>query len=419
VTASRRLSICYAAPGQNLLPSAGPTRNVLSVAEALSEWADVTVAFRRVLVPAVSSSYRVMQIDPGPPQTSSHKDDNATRGLRPIDHLAYCRTVWSFGKRHAKSFDVVLEKGWRLSGLLSAAFRSGGVPGIVVENDARFWTEPVTGLTSLSKYALHRGAQCVAAYCSRRAPIIAETEELKATLVAHRGITPEEIHVVGLGVDHSRFRPQDQSAARASFGIDPGAVVLLYVGAMDEYHDLEPVISAFARLHPAAQLHLVGDGEFRPRYEALATVAGITCRFHGQVPHQTVPQYIAAADLCLAPYRTSAFHGGVVTFSTLKIPEYMACGRPAISVPSPGIRRLVEHGVDGFLFPNEEPAWLQFFRSLPSRRRLAIMGKAAAQAVAEITWDKTASRYFEMCETLVAPHQLFDRVPVSSSCQAG
>ena len=48
MTSRKRLSICYAAPGQNLLPSAGPTRNVLNVANALSQWADVTVAFRSI-----------------------------------------------------------------------------------------------------------------------------------------------------------------------------------------------------------------------------------------------------------------------------------------------------------------------------------------------------------------------------------
>ena len=48
MSARRRLSICYAVPGHSLVASAGPTRNVLSLARALSRWADVTVAFQRL-----------------------------------------------------------------------------------------------------------------------------------------------------------------------------------------------------------------------------------------------------------------------------------------------------------------------------------------------------------------------------------
>jgi len=47
MTSHRRLSICYAAPGHDLLPSAGPSRNVLCLAETLSQWANVTVASAR------------------------------------------------------------------------------------------------------------------------------------------------------------------------------------------------------------------------------------------------------------------------------------------------------------------------------------------------------------------------------------
>ena len=167
--------------------------------------------------------------------------------------------------------------------------------------------------------------------------------------------------MVGLGVDHALFRPRDQASARISLGINPAATVLLYVGGMDKYHDLGPIIEAFGQIRsPSFELHLVGDGEFRARYEEKARHAQTPVRFHGRVPHPMVPDYIAAADICLAPYQTSAFHGEMVTFSTLKIPEYMACGRPVVSVPSGAIRKLIEDQVSGFLFPNDVSSWVVF-----------------------------------------------------------
>jgi glycosyltransferase involved in cell wall biosynthesis len=401
LSSRKRLSICYAAPGQKLVPSAGPTRNVLNLANALSQWADVTVAFRSIQAPIHTSKYKVIAIEPHA-ASSIAKDDNATRGLHPFLHVSYCRRLWSFSRQQASSYDVVLEKGWRLSGYLLDGFRQKGVPGVLVENNVHHWSEPLTNLQAIAKYILHYAAHRVASRCSRRASVvIAETQEMKEILVKRRSLPPERIEVVGLGVDHAVFRLMDQPSARNSLKIRPDALLLLYVGAMDEYHDLEPVIEALASIRqPSLELHVVGDGEYRDRCEEKVRRAQVSVRFHGHVPHSTVPRYIAAADLCIAPYRTSACHNGILPFSTLKIPEYMACGRPVVSVPSGPIQRLVEEGVSGFLFPNEIFPWISFLKTLPSRKQLASMGAAAMRAVEALSWEKTAMRYLQVCEKL-------------------
>ena len=404
MSSRKRLSICYAAPGQNLIPSAGPTRNVLNLANALSQWADVTVAFRSIREPINTTKYKVIAIEPDAATSMEAKDDNAARGLHPFRHISYCRRLWSFSQQQASSYDVVLEKGWRLSGYLLNGFRRRGVPGVLIENNVHFWSEPLTNVPAVAKYVLHATAHRVASRCSRRASaIIAETQELKALLVQHRKLPPEEIEVVGLGVDHAVFRPIDQQSARESLKISQDVIVLLYVGGMDEYHDLEPVIEALNSIRqPSVELHVVGNGEYRPRCEEKARRAQIRARFHGHVSHSMVPRYIAAADLCIAPYRTSNCHNGILPFSTLKIPEYMACARPVVSVPSGPIQRLIENQVSGFLFPNEVSSWRYFLKMLPTREQLAFMGAAAAQAVESLSWEKTASRYLQVCEKLTA-----------------
>ena len=207
-------------------------------------------------------------------------------------------------------------------------------------------------------------------FYSRRIPlIIAETDELKLMLAAERGVAPACIEVVGLGVDHELFRPLDQASSRNELGIQRGAFVLLYVGGMDTYHDLGPVIDALARISvPLLELHLVGDGEFRGKYEARAKAARVPIRFHGQVSHEKVPEFIAAADLCLAPYRVAAFPNEAVSFSTLKIPEYMACGRPVVSVPSGHINKLIDDRYRDFSSPTMWPLGLiSLRRFLPAK----------------------------------------------------
>src|SRR5215471_10480398 len=416
-----RPSICYAAPGHALLGTSGTTRNMLSLARALSRWADVTVAFRSIREPVKFDNFKVIAIESEFESGPEIMDDVAARGFNVFAHLAYLRKLLSFAKQSANSYDLVFEKGWRLSGFLSSAFRQHGVPGVVVENDVRHWSEPIGNVRAVAKYGVHSLAQCLASFCSRRVPmVIAETEELKSMLVAKRDIAPDCIEVVELGVDHNLFRPLSQSSCRNVLGIEPAAFVLLYVGSMDTYHDLDPLIDALAQIRvPSFELHLLGDGEHRRRYEATAKRAQIPIRFHGKVPNHRVPEFIAAADLCLAPYRVSAFPNDSVCFSTLKIPEYMACSRPVVSVPSGHIKKLVNHQVSGFLFPNDTASWVSFLKALPSREKLMQMGAAAARAVESVTWEKTAARYLEVCQKRTALELLTTkaRLDLQSACR--
>lgn len=411
---SQRLAVCYAAPGHSLLGTSGTTRNVLSLAKALSRWADVTVAFRSILEPVPCDNFKVIAIEQEPESASEPRDDVAARGFNVFAHASYLRKLSTFSRELARSYDLMFEKGWRLSGFLSAASRRQGIHGVLIENDVRYWSEPIGNAGALAKYSAHRAAQYLAGFYSRRIPlVIAETDELKAMLVAERHITPESIEVVGLGVDHELFRPLDQQTCRNALGIRQQGFVLLYVGGMDVYHDVGPVIDALARIDvPGLELHLVGDGEFRGAYEARSAKARVPVRFHGQVPHHRVPKFIAAADLCLAPYRVDAFPNRTVSFSTLKIPEYMACGRPVVSVPSGHIKKLIDDQKSGFLLDNDVFSWINFLKTVPSREKLNQMGDGAARAVESLTWGNTAERYLDVCEELISKANAKPKVKV-------
>ena len=396
---SDRLSICYAAPGHTLVSTAGSARNILAAAEALTEFVDVTVAFRQLAEPFSSTAFEITSILPEV-QTAGARDDVAARGLNPFAHWSDLKAIDRFAKETRGKYDLVMEKGWRLSGYLARAFHESGTPSVLIENDARFWNDPISTPRAFIRYLVHLLAQRVAARCSQRLPlVIAETDQLRSALIQTRGLSPSTVEVVGLGVDHDRFFPKDQTEARRQLAISESALVMLYVGGMDQYHDLSPLLESLAGIdHSDWEVHLVGDGEYKERYEGLANRAGARVRFHGQVPHERVPDYIACADVCLAPYQVMGFHGGEVGFSTLKIPEYMACARPVISVPSGHILKLIRDGETGFLFPNEPGQWSDFLRTMPERSLLRQMGTVAAPSVAHLTWRATAQGYLDASE---------------------
>jgi glycosyltransferase involved in cell wall biosynthesis len=377
---------------------------VLSLAEALSEWADVTVAFRRVLEPVAAAPYRIVELQSTAVPRMDRVDDAAVSDIALADFPAYLDALGRFVKGHASDYDVMLEKSWLLSGYLVARCRRVGVPGVVVENVVRTWAEGPVTPRRFGLYARHRVAQAVTGHYLRRAAvIIAETEELREALTTRWRIDRQRIEVVGLGVDRRLFRPSDQADARRVLGLKADAMILLYAGTVDAIHDLTPLLDAFVRVAaPSLELHVVGDGRRRAHCADRARSSGSRVRFHGRVPHGDMPRYIAAADVCLAPYDVARFPDGHVAYSTLKIPEYLACARPVISVPSGQVRRLVTHGVTGFLLPNEIGAWVELLASLPSRHRLTEMGQAAMHSVATtMTWEQTAAEYLRICKRVV------------------
>jgi glycosyltransferase involved in cell wall biosynthesis len=288
MSSRRRLSICYAVPGHSLVATSGPTRNVLGLARALSQWASVTVAFQRVADAEAPDGVRLEEIEPGARVKATRGDDAAVRGLGYGEFLSYLRQLRRFAASHLLSYDIVLEKSWLLSGYLSSYCRRRGVLGVPVENLVPDPAHVARG--NPTKFARLQIGRWLAGRYLRKAPlIIAETEFLKADIAANWRVAPERIAVVGLGVDRALFRPLDQAVARRGLGIAPDKTVLLYVGVLDDIHDLGPLLEAMSvGEDPTIELHIVGDGHYAGLYRQKAGGAANVV-FHGRVAHARVP----------------------------------------------------------------------------------------------------------------------------------
>jgi glycosyltransferase involved in cell wall biosynthesis len=394
------LRILYLVAGHGMLGSVGPTRNVLNLAQALKGHAEVAVAFRYLLDADRPADLELLEIDPAA-RPDHATDDSAMRGMPLAAFVGYLRRLRGFTREAARRFDVILEKSWLLSGSLSTVAAGAGALGVPVENVVPSARRHVDA-GAMKRLRVELGRR-IAGHHLRRAPlVIAETDQLKADIARHWGVAAERIEVVGLGVDRTLFRPLDQAAARAALGIDAAALVLTYVGILDETHTLDPVLDAVvARATPGLELHIVGDGPKRAVYEAKAAGGGARVVFHGRVPHARVPCHIAAADLCLAPYDSRAFASGALGYSTMKVPEYLSVGRAVACVPSERMRALVRDGETGFLFDNTIDQWRRFLASPPPRARLRAMGEQAL-ATPLPSWDDTARGYLVACERALA-----------------
>lgn len=254
---------------------------------------------------------------------------------------------------------------------------------------------PVTSdfRTNFHRYSGHYGLglfrKPIAGYLrkfhNRTARTLVPTQQLAQELAAS-GF--RNLAVVGRGVDLERFTPARRSEAlRASWGAQPGDLVVVHVGRLAAEKNLDLLslsFDALSRHCPNARLVLVGDGPMRESLRQRCPKA----IFAGQRKGEDLAAHYASADLFLFPSLTETF-GNVVT-------EAMASGLAVVSYDCAAAREHIQHGVSGLLVPEGQEAIFiaESVRAAvdhPLRARVARASLARAQA---LSWDHIG-RLFE------------------------
>ena len=215
--------------------------------------------------------------------------------------------------------------------------------------------------------------------------------------LAETGVDQERVTVIRNGVDPDRFRPnaRDRTDVRQALGLS--GMVVGFVGTLKPWHDAVTLVRALASFGASdrPQLLVVGDGPARGRLATAAEKAGVRATFTGAVAHETVPAYLSALDVAVAPYAPDdGFY-----FSPLKLVEYLAAARPVVAADVGDIGHCVRSGDTGWLY---EPGVAS---ALAAAIRAALADPADAAAVAaagrahvcsEHTWEQNALAVVEL-----------------------
>ena len=147
------------------------------------------------------------------------------------------------------------------------------------------------------------------------------------------------------GVDTSIFRPLSVAKGKRVLGYDEDDFVIGYVGSIERWIDLETVLYAVKKLRDSGidvKLSIIGKRLFTDYEDEIQSLVRKLelegcVKFHGFVPYNMLPKYIAGMDVCLIPFRRSPV-------SDVALPnkffEYTACGKIILSTPLPDVIKI-------------------------------------------------------------------------------
>ncbi|MBH8573602.1 glycosyltransferase family 1 protein [Nostocaceae cyanobacterium CENA369] len=226
-----------------------------------------------------------------------------------------------------------------------------------------------------------------------------EKEHMRA-LVSSKG----NIDIIPCGTDVERFGSVEREEARQQLGIDPETKVIFYVGRFDQRKGIETLVRAVSQsqLRGKTPLKLIigggsrpgqSDGLERDRIESIVNELGMSSftSFPGNLDHEILPTYYAAADVCVVPSHYEPF--GLVAI------EAMASGTPVVASDVGGLQFTVVPGETGLLAPAKDEvafaAAIDQIISNPTWRNK--LGEAAKHRVrTKFSWDGVASQLSDL-----------------------
>ena len=165
--------------------------------------------------------------------------------------------------------------------------------------------------------------------------VLCVSRDTRRRVLAWLGGPPERVAVLANTV-RPIFRPGDRGEARRRMDLPAEAALLLSVGRLsgsERYKGQDRVIAALPSLtaaRPGLTYVVAGDGDDRPRLEALAKSLGVqeSVRFLGAVADADLVSLYQAVDLFVLPSTGEGF--GIVFL------EAMASGTPALGFADGG-----------------------------------------------------------------------------------
>lgn len=222
-------------------------------------------------------------------------------------------------------------------------------------------------------------------------------------LARNYGVKEEYIFNSPVGVDLEKFSPHlDGSWVKEKHNIKGD--IVLYIGQLHgaQYVDLF-IKAANIVLHksPDLKFMIVGEGFWEYKLRRLVHDLGITDKiiFAGSVTHDEIPYYIAASNICVAPFKDTKV---TRCKSPLKIVEYLASGKPIVVSNIREAKKMID-GAGVLVEPGNYYALAEGILDLVENEQLRIGLEERARKAAEEKhgWETTADTLLSAYEKIL------------------
>jgi len=242
----------------------------------------------------------------------------------------------------------------------------------------------------IDDYAAHPGVD--ANLIAARDEELTKTADLvfvapPALLASKREINPHTVFAPH-GVDLELFgKAQDPATEIPAAARNLPKPVIGYFGSIHEWIDVE-LIEWLARARPEWTFLLIGHAAV----DVAALRALSNVHLIGAQPYQTLPAWAKAFDVAIIPYRLNR---QVENANPLKLREYLACGKPVVSVRNAEIEKFsrwvrIADGREAFL-DEIEGALRDERAEMPAERRAAVADQTWDRRVADVLGEVAAA----------------------------
>jgi D-inositol-3-phosphate glycosyltransferase len=307
----------------------------------------------------------------------------------------------AFQKREDRTYDLVHSHYW-LSGWVGQTLKTAwGVPHVIMFHTLG---EAKNRHHLNEREPDHRidGERLVAQGVDR---VICASQGEKDMITTLYGVSPQKITVVPCGVDTEVFRPLEKARIRRQLGLPANERVVLFVGRIEPLKGIDLLLRAVSHLDGRFRVLVIGgDGKDLARKSELAVLAAELriadkVNFVDAVPHDDLPLYYNAADICVVPSYYESF--GLVAV------EAMACGVPVIASRVGGLKETVQDGQTGYLVPwlCPEPFAERLDLLLSNEPLRRSLGREARVAAERYHWSEVAARVEDVYHDLVSQYR--------------
>jgi glycosyltransferase involved in cell wall biosynthesis len=251
-------------------------------------------------------------------------------------------------------------------------------------------SRPLIGLLERFELAAYAAADTV----------VVVTDGFRDNLIA-RGVAANKVHTIRNGAWSSRIGHLTPAGlrVRARLGVRPGDCLVLYLGTHGISQGLTCVADAAAALAcEPIRFAFVGEGADKSRLRRRVRELGLgNVALRPGVPHDQVPDLLAAADICLVTLRDLPLFSA---FIPSKIFEYLAAGKAVVAAVTGETAQILREAGACVVPPENSTALAAAIRSLAaSPQQREDMGRRG-RCYAEKYFDRTtlAQQYRKLLE---------------------